>query len=248
MNRYFFEISYDGKDFFGWQSQPTEPTVQDTIENALYKLCSLTQVPIVGCGRTDTGVHAKKYFFHANLNLKMSTIDFMYKLNAMLPKSIAVNNIQEVVPKLHARFNAELRTYRYFIHSKKDPFKKSFSWMISQSLDTNKMQEAANLLIGNKDFEAFSKKHTDVKNHMCTVSKASLSVFENEIVFEISANRFLRNMVRAIVGTLVEVGLNKLSLEDFKKIIASKDRQKAAASAPANGLYLWDVVYPITPS
>ena len=245
MNRYFFEISYDGKDFFGWQSQPNESTVQDTIENALYNLCSLKQVPIVGCGRTDTGVHAKKYFFHADLNLKMSPTDFVYKLNAMLPKSIAVHKIQEVDPKLHARFNAELRTYRYFIHSKKDPFKKSFSCMISQSLDTNKMQEAANLLIGGKDFEAFSKKHTDVKNHICKVSNASISVFDNEIVFEISANRFLRNMVRAIVGTLVEVGLNKLSLEDFKNIIASKNRQKAAASAPAEGLYLWDVVYPI---
>ena len=245
MNRYFFEISYDGTNFFGWQIQPTERTVQGTIEDVLFKLCSLKHIQIVGCGRTDTGVHAKKYFFHADMELKMDEEKFMYKLNCMLPQSISVQSLQQVNNNLHARFDAKLRTYRYFIHPKKDPFKKSFSWFISQSLDFELMQKAANTLIGTQDFEAFSKKHTDVKSHICNVSNACFLDQKQGVVFEISANRFLRNMVRAIVGTLIEVGLRKLSIEDFQKILDSRDRQKAAASAPSEGLYLWDVIYPI---
>ena len=243
MPRYFFEISYKGTNFIGWQKQAKGSTVQSNIEGALSKLCSMEPISIIGCGRTDTGVHAKKYFFHVDLNEKVDTSQFKFKLNLMLEKTIAIHKIFQVSDDLHARFNAKLRTYKYFIHFEKDPLKKDISWWISQDIDLDLMNKAAGLLVGTMDFEAFSKKHTDVKTHICTIQKAHFTFKDNEIVFEISANRFLRNMVRAIVGTLIQVGLNKISLEEFQQIIASKSRQNAAASAPASGLFLWDVVY-----
>mgnify|MGYP001330093793 CR=1 FL=1 len=243
MPRYFFEISYQGTNFLGWQKQEKGATVQSSIEVALSKLFSMEPISIMGCGRTDTGVHAKKYFFHVDLKEKINTSQFKVKLNLMLEKTIAIHKIFEVSDDLHARFNAKLRTYKYFIHVEKDVFKKDKSWWISKDIDLELMNKAAGLLVGEMDFEAFSKKHTDVKTHICKISKAHFTRNDNEIIFEISANRFLRNMVRAIVGTIVEVGLNKKSLHEFKNIIASKSRQNAAASAPALGLFLWDVVY-----
>jgi tRNA pseudouridine38-40 synthase len=244
MPRYFFEISYEGTNFLGWQKQAKGATVQGNIESALSKLYSMQPIPIMGCGRTDTGVHAKKYIFHADLKEKINEAQLKFKLNLMLDKKIAIHRIFLVTDDLHARFNAELRTYKYFIHFQKDAFKKDSSWWISQKLDVELMKRAGELLLGTMDFEAFSKKHTDVKSHICTVTKADFILNDNALIFEISANRFLRNMVRAIVGTLIEVGLHKINLKEFEQIIASKSRQNAAASAPASGLFLWDVLYP----
>lgn len=244
MPRYFFEISYEGTNFFGWQKQPQDLSVQGCIEEELSKLFSLKKISIMGCGRTDTGVHAKKYYFHTDFNTKIDTNQFIFKLNHMLPKSISIHKIFEVDKDFHARFNAQLRTYKYFIHGKKDPFKAVSSWWITQSLDIELMNLAGEMLIGTHDFESFSKTNTEVKTHICSVKKAQFTTNGNNLIFEISANRFLRNMVRAIVGTLIEVGLKKINLEDFKNIIDSKSRQRAAASAPAEGLFLWDISYP----
>lgn len=244
MPRYFFEASYEGTDFLGWQKQTQEPTIQGSIEKEIGKLCSLKTIPITGCGRTDTGVHAKTYFFHADFEMEIDTTHFIFKLNLMLPKSISIQNIFKVEEDMHARFSAKLRTYRYFIHQEKDPFKTTSSWWITQNLDVDKMRKAAKLLKGTLDFEAFSKKHTDVNNHICSVKEALLFENKNELVFEISANRFLRNMVRAIVGTLIEIGTNKMSIDEFQRVIDSKSRQQAGASAPSTGLFLWDISYP----
>ena len=243
MPRYFFEISYDGTHFLGWQKQAKGSTVQGNIESALSKLCSMKPVSIMGCGRTDTGVHAKKYFFHTDLDTQIDVAQHKYKLNIMLDKTIAVHNIFAVPDDLHARFNAIQRTYKYFIHFYKDAFKENKSWWISQELDLAQMKKAAKLLIGEIDFEAFAKKHTDVKTHICAVTKADLFLKDGGLIFEISANRFLRNMVRSVVGTLIEVGLKKMSVEEFRQVIASKSRKNARASAPAAGLFLWNVVY-----
>ena len=161
----------------------------------------------------------------------------------MLDKTIAVHDIFPVSDDFHARFSAIQRTYKYFIHFYKDAFKENKSWWISQELDLAQMKKAAKLLIGEIDFEAFAKKHTDVKTHICAVTKADLFLKDGGLIFEISANRFLRNMVRSVVGTLIEVGLKKMSVEEFRKVIASKSRQNTGASAPAAGLFLWDVVY-----
>lgn len=243
MKRYLFKISYSGTSFFGWQKQPSQITIQETIETNLSKIHSLKEIGIVGCGRTDTGVHAKEYFFHWDCESKIDLEQIQYKLNKMLPDSIAIHGIEEVSDDLHARFSAKLRTYRYIIHTDKTPFFAEQSWHISQHLDIDKMNAAAEMLVGEKDFSSFAKIHTDVKNHICKLYRAQWNQNKNEISFEIQANRFLRNMVRAIVGTSVDVGLNKISLSEFQEIIESKDRQKASGSAPAKGLFLWEVNY-----
>lgn len=243
MHRYFFEIAYNGSSFHGWQRQPNAISVQEVIEDAFSKLHSGKEVPIVGCGRTDAGVHAKKYFFHVELPEIANIEHLIFKLNRMLPKDIAVYNIYSVKADLHARFDAKKRTYRYFIHQQKNPFKDALSLYYSTELNFEAMNSAAELLLGTKDFGSFSKLHTDVKTNICTVSHASWFVLENEAYFEISADRFLRNMVRAIVGTLMDVGLGKLTNEDVLSILAAKDRQEASLSMPAHGLYLWDVEY-----
>ncbi len=243
MERFFFEISYNGTEYFGWQRQPRQISVQEEIETCLSKLYSNKKIEIVGCGRTDAGVHARQYFFHVDLKLDAGTEDQMrYKLNKMLSPNISVQRIIKL--EKHARFDATLRTYRYFIHSKKDPFRYTQSWYLNQPLDIEKMNYAANLLIGKKDFTSFAKLHTDVKTNICTVSKAQWNRFnEGELYFEISADRFLRNMVRAIVGTLVDVGLGKIETEAIVGILEHKDRGEASTSAPACGLFLWEIQY-----
>ena len=243
MKRYFFKISYDGTSFFGWQKQPNQISIQETIESDLSKIHSLKEISIVGCGRTDTGVHAHEYFFHWDYKESIDKENIKYKLNKMLPKSISIHEITEVSIDMHARFSAVQRTYIYLIHASKNPFNAAHSWYINQELDISKMNKAAELLIGEKDFSSFAKTHTDVKNHICQLSYAKWTQKEDKISFEISANRFLRNMVRAIVGTCVDVGLNKLSIEQFEEIIDKKDRQSASTSAPALGLYLNKVKY-----
>tara|TARA_Y100001978_G_scaffold176433_1_gene169308 strand:- start:962 stop:1693 length:732 start_codon:yes stop_codon:yes gene_type:complete len=243
MKRYFFKISYKGTSFFGWQKQSSEVSVQETIEENMSKIQSHKEVSIVGCGRTDTGVHAKEYFFHWDDQFGIDIKQMQYKLNKMLPESIAVHEVFNVKMDQHARFSATQRTYRYFIHKEKDPFLIERSWPIVQALDLKKMNDAAQLLIGEKDFSSFAKTNTDVKHHICKLYDAQWIQKENGLVFEIRANRFLRNMVRAIVGTCVDVGLNKLTIHEFEKIITNKDRQSASSSAPAQGLFLWKVDY-----
>jgi len=243
MNRYFFEIAYNGSLYHGWQKQPNASSVQEVIEDTFSKLHSGKEVPIVGCGRTDAGVHAKKYFFHVELPEIPDIEHLIFKLNRMFPKDIAVYNIYAVKADLHARFDAKKRTYRYFVHQQKNPFKDGLSLYYPTELNVEAMNSAASLLLGTKDFGSFSKLHTDVKTNICAVSQASWLTSEQDTFFEISADRFLRNMVRAIVGTLIDVGLGKLTNEDVLSILAAKDRQEASLSVPAHGLYLWDVEY-----
>jgi tRNA pseudouridine38-40 synthase len=243
MQRYFFEIAYNGSSFHGWQRQPNATSVQEVIEETFSKLHSGKDVPIVGCGRTDAGVHAKKYFFHVDLPEIANIEHLIFKLNRMFPKDIAVFNVHAVNEEYHARFDAKKRTYRYFIHQKKDPFKERVSLYFPKELNFESMNSAAKLLLGTQDFGSFSKLHTDVKTNICEVFSAEWLQSENETYFEISANRFLRNMVRAIVGTLIDVGMGKLNNDDVLSILASKDRQEASLSVPAHGLYLWDIEY-----
>lgn len=242
--RFFFELSYNGKAYAGWQIQPHVNTVQETIQQAISKLFSNRTVNAVGCGRTDTGVHASKYYLHVDLTDRFDNDQLRYKLNKILPSDIAIHNVLKVKPDAHARFDAVSRTYIYKINTKKNSFATDFSWYHRLELDLKKMNEAAQYLLGKKDFTSFSKLHTDVKNNICEVKEASWEgTDEGNIYFEITANRFLRNMVRAIVGTLVEVGRGKISPQYIEHIILAKNRSEAGTSAPAHGLYLADVTY-----
>lgn len=243
MPRYFVEISYHGAPFHGWQRQPNASSVQETIETCLSKMNSNKEISIVGCGRTDAGVHAKHYIFHVDLAEIQDEVHYVFKLNKMLPKGIAVYSIQKVADDLHARFDATKRTYRYFIHTQKDPFREEQSWYNPTKLVVEKMNIAAQILLGEKDFGSFAKAHTDVKTNICTVFSAEWIKDENGLYFEISANRFLRNMVRAIVGTLIDVGMGKLEVESIHSILAAKDRQEASLSVPGHGLFLWKIEY-----
>lgn len=241
LKRYFFELSYKGTDFCGWQRQPNASSVQEAIESCLSSLNSNNQINVVGCGRTDTGVHAKQYFLHVDLP-EMEDVDKMtFKLNRMLPDSIAIHRIFE--SDQHARFDAKSRTYRYFIHQSKDAFLHEVSWYFPQRIDLDKMNEAAKHLIGKKDFTSLSKLHTDVKTNICDVSEAHWVEQGEHIYFEITADRFLRNMVRAAVGTLLDVGMGKLNVDEVAKILEAKDRGEASMSVPPQGLFLWKIVY-----
>lgn len=245
MQRYFVEIGYDGTNYAGWQKQPNVDTVQETIEKNLSKLYSNKSIDIVGCGRTDAGVHSSQFYFHADLSNKYSCDQLVYKLNNMLPKDIAVYSAHNVNADSHARFDALNRTYRYFIHSKKSPFLNNTSWYFSKQLDLDAMNQASKVIMGEKDFTSFSKLHTDVKTNRCDVKNAKwIRKNDHEIYFEITANRFLRNMVRAIVGTLIDVGLGNSTVEDVSSIIKAKDRGQAGMSVPAHGLFLCRVSYP----
>ena len=242
MPRLFFHIAYNGTPYHGWQIQPNSSSVQGEITDALTRLNGNEPIEIVGCGRTDTGVHASCYYFHADLSI-LSPKELKFKLNKMLPESIVVYNVFPVSNELHARFDARWRTYRYFIHQEKNPFQQDKSWFFTPDLDMLVMNEAAEKLVGKHDFTSFAKLHTDVKTNICEVKYAKWTKVENEFYFEITANRFLRNMVRAIVGTLVDVGLKKMTPEEFISVMEQKNRQEASISAPACGLFLWDVVY-----
>jgi tRNA pseudouridine38-40 synthase len=244
MQRYFFELSYNGSSFHGWQRQPNAPSVQEEIETRLSQLHSNKTIAVVGCGRTDTGVHAKHYILHVDLPVISDVNQFLFKLNKMLPASIAVHAIRAVTENDHARFSAIQRTYRYFIHTKKDPFLADASWYLNQSFDLEKMNQAAQFLHGKQDFTSLSKLHTDAKTNICDVRAAKwIQTDEHSFYFEIVADRFLRNMVRATVGTLVDVGFGKLNAEDVPKILAAMDRQAASTSVPAHALYLWKIEY-----
>jgi tRNA pseudouridine synthase A len=240
--RYFIEFSYNGTHFFGYQIQPKQISVQEVLEKALSTLLR-EDIKTTGAGRTDTGVHARKIFAHFDTDQPISA-DLVKRLNAFLPPSIAIKRIFQVEEEMHARFSAVYRTYEYHISLEKDPFAEAFSWqMWRQKLDVEKMNEACKILFEYEDFTSFSKLHTDVKTNNCKIYHAQWKQKGSSLVFTISANRFLRNMVRAIVGTLVEVGLGKIKPTDLHDIIQAKYRNKAGASAPAHGLYLVDVGY-----
>ena len=242
--RYSIELAYNGNDFFGWQIQPRQISVQETIEKALSKLFDAKKIDIVGCGRTDTGVHAKHYIAHVDLPSKWEEEVLTYKLNRILPDSIVIYTIQKVNEDFHARFHAKARTYRYFIHTQKDPFLNNTSLYYTKTLDMDKMNKAGLLLYGKKDFTSFSKLHTDVFTNICTVSNAKwIKVNEHAFYFEITADRFLRNMVRAIVGTLLEVGEGKITPDEITSILDKNNRCEAKMSVPAHGLFLWKISY-----
>lgn len=244
MKRYTLRLAYNGKQYFGWQVQPKQISVQEEIEKVLTKLNRMEKVAVVGCGRTDTGVHASDYLLHFDFNEITDLRQFVYTLNKMLPNDIVIYNAEEVASDFHARFDATSRTYRYFIHLQKNCFHYEQSYYLNTSLDVKAMNEAAQFLIGKQDFTSFSKLHTDVKTNICTVQKAQWVITdENQLYFEITADRFLRNMVRAIVGTLLDVGTKKLTPMDIKRILREKDRGKASTSAPAHALFLWKIVY-----
>lgn len=244
MQRYRVDLSYNGKEFYGWQRQPREVSVQEKIEDAFTKLNSNISVSVIGCGRTDTGVHAFHYTLHVDLPLTFQIEECVYKLNKILPQTIVINDIFPVESNFHARFDAISRTYRYFIHSKKDAFKNDVSLFFPHQLNVESMQEACAFLLGKQDFTSFSKLHTDVKTNICTIYSAHWVVDNSgNLYFEIKADRFLRNMVRAIVGTLIEVGQEKISAQNLQEIIQKKNRSEAKLSVPAHGLFLWDVEY-----
>lgn len=244
MPRYFIRLAYNGSNYNGWQVQPNAPTVQAELEKAL-SLIIRKETEIVGCGRTDTGVHASDYYAHFDFEQGIGdTAELVYKLNKFLPHDIAIKEIAEVNADAHARFSATQRVYEYKIVRQKNPFTQGLAYYYFGNLDIDAMNKAAVLLLTVKDFKAFSKAHTDVKTTLCDVTFAQWEVKGDVLVFTISANRFLRNMVRAVVGTLLEVGRGKLTIDGFTQIINSLERSEAGDSAPAEGLYLSKIIYP----
>ena len=242
--RYFIKFSFNGTDYHGWQIQPNAITVQQVMNEDLSILLG-ENINVSGCGRTDTGVHARE--FYAHFESKATGLDdpaFAIKLNSKLPKDIAIDSVRKVHPDAHARFSAISRTYEYHINRQKDPFSDVFSHYLYGGLDLKNMQKAADLLRDVEDFTSFSKVDTDAKTNICNVRKAVWKEVPGKLIFTITADRFLRNMVRAIVGTLLEIGFGKLTVEEFKAIIEKKDRSSAGTSAPAKGLFLTQVVYP----
>jgi tRNA pseudouridine38-40 synthase len=240
--RYALILAYDGANYCGWQIQPGVETVQGTLESALSTILR-QEVAVTGCGRTDTGVHASYYVSHIEAELNRSVADLHYHLNNYLPADIAIIDMQEVSSDFHARFNAVEREYQYFIQLEKNPFMHRYAAFSHQKLDVEKMNEAAKKLLIAEEFGAFCKAGSQNQTNICDVRLAEWEVNESQLTFTISANRFLRNMVRAIVGTLIEVGRGKLTVTDFEEIIDSQDRTKAGFSAPAKGLFLTDVKY-----
>ena len=240
--RYFVELSYDGTPFVGWQRQPAGDSVQSCLEDAL-SILFRKPISIVGAGRTDAGVHAHQLFAHVDLDEHVDQ-DLTFRLNKLLPKEIAVRNIIAVAQDAHARFDAVSRSYRYHITTQKNPFLQKRSYQFAKPLDLDLMNQAAKILIDHKNFKCFSKSKTDVKTYVCDIQQVHWQQNGSELVFFIQANRFLRNMVRSIVGTLIEVGLRKISISDFEAILASRDRSQAGYSVPAHGLYLEKVNYP----
>lgn len=242
--RYFIYLSYKGTAYHGWQNQPNGISVQQVLEKALSTVLRST-IDIVGAGRTDAGVHAKLMVAHFDLPYALpATIDLVAKLNSVLPQDIAISRIVEVRADAHARFSAIARRYEYHAVTDKNVFKSGLAAKVNANLDFEQMNQAAVVLKEYNDFTSFSKLHTDVKTNNCCIAFAQWSTNEDGWVFTIQADRFLRNMVRAIVGTLFEVGRGRMSVDDFRKVIEQKDRCKAGVSVPAHGLYLVDVVYP----
>ena len=256
MNRYFIHMAYDGSDYCGWQIQPNEKTVQQVLAHALSTLMK-QEIPVTGAGRTDTGVHASHYVAHFDLNSPQaadkdsssetylpSSEHFLFKLNRFLPPDIVVYKIFAVPEDMHARFSAIYRTYHYHISCVKPLYKREYSHYVYGELDTEAIRLCCKVILETTDFTSFARLHTDVLTNNCTLTHAEWKDVEQGYLFEITADRFLRNMVRSLTGTLLDVGRGKLDLEGFKKIVEAKDRTKAGSSAPAKGLFLFDIGYP----
>ena len=241
--RYFITLSYDGTRFHGWQIQPNGISVQGELQRGL-SLLLREEVQITGAGRTDAGVHAKMMVAHFDTELEVDCKQLTYKLNKLLPQDIAVQKIEQVNKELHARFSAISRTYYYYIHTEKSPFYRHYSCELHYPLDFDKMNKAARMLLEYEDFGAFCKSHADVKTTLCKVTCAEWhQTSPSAWYFEISANRFLRNMVRAVVGTLIEVGRGRMTIDDFCRVIEGKRRTEAGESMPGNALFLVDIKY-----
>ena len=248
--RYFIRFSYCGSNYQGSQSQPNAPTVQGELERA-FALIVRQPAPLVMAGRTDAGVHAEEMWAHIDLPETLQTDNLVFRLNGILPADIALQSILPVGENAHARFDALSRTYEYRITTRKDPFNTGTRTRVRKGLDFQKMNQAANSLLGKQDFQSFSRTKTDVKTFFCTITQAYWRIEKRdtegniiEATFVITANRFLRNMVRAIVGTLFEIGYGKRNVEDLKTVIETRDRRAAGESAPANGLFLTKITYP----
>ena len=241
--RYFITFSYDGTRYHGWQIQPNGITVQEELQRAL-SLLLRSDIVLTGAGRTDTGVHAAMMVAHFDHAVAVDCQQLAYKLNKLLPHDIAVQHVEQVDDQLHARFSAIARTYYYYIHTQKMPFVRHYSCELHYPLDFEAMNQAARQLLRYDDFGAFCKSHADVKTTLCQVSKAEWRPLgEGRWLFEITANRFLRNMVRAVVGTLIEVGRGRMSQADFCRVIEGKRRTDAGESMPANALFLQRIEY-----
>lgn len=242
--RYFIEIAYNGTEYHGWQIQPNATTVQEILNKAISTILQ-EEINTIGCGRTDTSVHASQFFAHFDTEKSISEIkDFSYRVNKFLPKDISCYRAFQVEDEQHTRFDAIARTYRYFIHQYKNPFKQDSSFLFQYDLDLDKMNEAAGLLANYTDFTSFAKLHGDNKTNICELFYAKWIEIEGGLMFEIKANRFLRNMVRSIVGTLLDVGMSKISLKEFTVIIELKNRSEAGTSVPGKGLFLSKIDYP----
>jgi tRNA pseudouridine38-40 synthase len=244
------ELGYNGQAYHGWQTQPGDTTVQETVEKGLSTLLR-KNIQVVGCGRTDAGVHASQYFLHFDTDKGLGSENVMdeselvFKLNSILPDDIAVYRVFAVKESAHARFDALSRSYEYKIYEGKSPFLKGLVWQKRVlNLDVERMNEAASMLLDYSDFKSFSRSKTDVKTYICRVDEAMWQLEDDLLVFHISADRFLRNMVRAIVGTLIEIGQGKREIQDMKRVIESRDRTQAGPSVKAEGLYLSRVKYP----
>ncbi len=260
--RYFITFSYDGTKYHGWQIQPNGISVQEMLQKALSTLLR-RDIEVVGAGRTDAGVHAKMMVAHFDFSgEEVSGLQLVYKLNKILPHDISVQKVEPVADDMHARFSATSRTYHYFVHTSKNPFLRAYSWQVYGELDFEKMNEAAKVLLGTHDFTSFSKTNTDTKTNICTITEAHWDLYSSPLDnhaeditgvvtakdagtwrFTITANRFLRNMVRAIVGTLVEVGRGKLTIDGLQRVIEEKNRCSAGESVPGNALFLVDIKY-----
>lgn len=244
--RYFIELSYKGTNYHGWQVQPNSVSIQELIDNAFSTIFG-TSINVVGAGRTDTGVHAEQLYAHVDFTNEINIGDVIYKINSLLPHDIVVENIVKTKEDVHARFDAISRSYEYRIFLGRNPFLLETTWQLNnKKLNIVKMNEAAQILLTYTNFKCFSRTNSNVKTYNCDVKRAEWVLTKKMLIFHITADRFLRNMVRAIVGTLIEVGTGKITFEDFKEIIDSKDRCNAGTSAPAQGLFLTQVTYPKT--
>ena len=241
--RYFVTFSYDGGRYHGWQIQPNGDSVQAQLQRGL-SLLLREEITVIGAGRTDAGVHARMMVAHFDYPETLDGRQLTYKLNKLLPCDIAVDSVHQVADDLHARFSATSRMYRYYLHTAKDPFLRNTSCELHYPLDFDKMNQAARLLLDYEDFGAFCKAHADVKTTLCKVTDAQWHQTGSYTwYFEIRANRFLRNMVRAVVGTLIDVGRGRLTLEDFQRVVEGKKRTEAGESMPAHALFLEDITY-----
>ena len=240
--RYFVKIAYNGSNYHGWQIQNGQITVQQIINEHLSILLG-EKISCLGCGRTDAGVHARKYFFHFDTDIPLNS-QFFYKLNIFLPKDLRIFAAYTPDPRIHARWDAIKRSYEYLISYGKDPFLHGLAYQTNDKFDVELMNKACSILLEYNDFESFSKSNNNLNHYLCELFEVKWEFRDELLIFRISANRFVRGMVRLIVGTMLDVGRQKITLDEFRQIIESKDRTRAGVSVPACGLYLTDVVYP----